>query len=108
MRRESMLKKEVEQIDNPCFRFSSNSSLLKRIIKKKKLSSSFEKENASKKAWFQYDVKFEGYFHPFNINNGPIKKKYTREKFFDKLFPSLTFTQNQFLQANIIIVIIKI
>lgn len=36
MRRESMLKKEVEQIDNPCFRFSSNSSLLKRIVKKKK------------------------------------------------------------------------
>lgn len=35
MRRESMLKKEVEQIDNPCFRFSSNSSLLKRIVKKK-------------------------------------------------------------------------
>lgn len=88
MRRESMLKKEVEQIDNPCFRFSSNSSLLKRIVKKKKLSSSFEKENASKKAWFQYDVKFEGYFHPFNINNGPIKKNTRGKNFLTNYFPS--------------------
>lgn len=40
----------------------------------------------SKKRMFQKkhdfnNVKFEGYFHPFNINNGPIKKKRERKIF---------------------------
>lgn len=59
----------------------------------------------SKKRMFQKkhdfnNVKFEGYFHPFNINNGPIKKN-AREKFF-KLFPSLKFHKKSIFRSKYI------
>lgn len=77
--------------------------MLKRVVKKKNCPLVSKKRMFRKKHDFN-NVKFEGYFHPFNINNGPIKKNGS-EKFSDKLFPFLNFAQNKFLEVNIIMII---